>query len=299
MDRLDELEIFLAILDTGSLIGASRKLRRSAPAVTRLLSSLEQRIGVRLVERTTRHLAATEAGMRLAAQARQVLAEYEDAVREDANAPLRGTLRLTAPIVFGRRHVAPVVNTYLDLYPEMRVDMMTNDRNLDLIEEGIDVAVRIGAMADTNLVARRVGAVRRMLVASPDYLARRGKPKTPDDLSTHDVIYTSGRLAAMEWRFRHAGRERALQLSPRLIVNEIDAALLAVKAGRGLARVLSYQVADDLAAGNLVRVLSSYEPEILPVQLVVASTRHMASKVRAFLDLAAEQLCELKVIQQR
>lgn len=299
MDRLDELEVFLAILDTGSLIGASRKLRRSAPAVTRLLSSLEQRIGVRLVERTTRHLAATEAGMRLAAQARQVLADYDDAVREDADAPLRGTLRLTTPLVFGRRHVAPIVNSYLDLYPGMRVDMVMSDRNLDLIEEGLDVAVRIGAMADTNLVARRVGSVRRMLVASPEYLARRGKPKTPDDLAAHDVIYTSGRLAAMEWRFRHAGRERTMQLSPRLIVNEIDAALLAVKAGRGLARVLSYQVADDLAAGTLVRVLSSYEPEMLPVQLVVAGTRHMAPKVRAFLDLAVEQLRSLKIIQQR
>ncbi|HEY6774842.1 MAG TPA: LysR family transcriptional regulator, partial [Oxalicibacterium sp.] len=165
MDRLDELEVFLAILDTGSLVGAGRKLRRSAPVVTRLLASLEQRIGVRLVERTTRHLAATEAGMRLAAQARQVLMDYDDAVREDANAPLRGTLRLTAPIVFGRRHVAPIVNAYLDLYPEMRVDMVTGDRNLDLIEEGLDIAVRIGAMADTSLVARRVGSVRRMLVA--------------------------------------------------------------------------------------------------------------------------------------
>ena len=299
MDRFDELEVFLAILDTGSLIGASRKLRRSAPVVTRLLASLEQRIGVRLVERTTRHLAATEAGMRLAAQARQVLMDYDDAVREDANAPLRGTLRLTAPIVFGRRHVAPIVNAYLDLYPEMRVDMVTSDRNLDLIEEGLDIAVRIGAMADTSLVARRVGSVRRMLVASPEYLARRGKPKTPDDLAVHDVIYTSGRLAAMEWRFRHAGRERMLQLSPRLIVNEIDAALLAVKAGRGLARVLSYQVADDLAAGTMVRVLPGYEPEMLPVQLVIAGTRHMAPKVRAFLDLAVEQLRGLKVIQQR
>lgn len=299
MDRLDELEVLLAILDTGSLVGASRKLRRSPPAVTRMLSSLEQRIGTRLIERTTRHLAATEAGTRLAGHARQVLAGYEEAVREDANAPLRGSLRVTAPFVFGRRHVAPIVNSYLDKYPEMRVEMVMNDRNLDMIDEGIDVAVRIGVLSDTSLVARRVGAVRRMLVASPEYLARRGKPKTPDDLPQHDVIFTSGRLAALEWRFRREGREKTVPLTPRLIVNEIDAALLAAKAGRGLTRALSYQVADDLANGTLVRLLSSYEPELLPVQLVVPSARHMAPKLRAFIDHAVEKLGTLKLIQQR
>ncbi|HWU96905.1 MAG TPA: LysR family transcriptional regulator [Oxalicibacterium sp.] len=299
MDRLDELEVFIAILDTGSLIGASRKLRRSPPAVTRLLSSLEQRVGTRLVERTTRHLAATEAGMRLAGLARQVLTDYENAVREDANAPLRGSLRVTAPLVFGRRHVAPIVNSYLDLYPEMQVEMVLSDRNLDMIEEGLDVALRIGALADTTLVARRVGSVRRMLVASPDYLARRGKPKTPADLPQHDVIFTSGRLTALEWRFRHEGKERPVQLTPRLIVNEIDAALLAAKAGRGLTRALSYQVADDLANGTLVRLLSAYEPAPLPVQLVVSGTRHMAPKLRAFLDHAVEKLSGLAIIQSR
>lgn len=299
MDRLDELEVLLAILDTGSLVGASRKLRRSPPAVTRVLSSLEQRIGTRLVERTTRHMAPTEAGTRLAGQARQLLADYEHAVREDANAPLRGSLRVTAPLVFGRRHVAPIVNSYLDLYPEMQVEMVLSDRNLDMIEEGLDVALRIGALADTTLVARRVGSVRRVLVASPDYLARRGKPKTPADLPQHDVIFTSGRLNALEWRFRHEGKERPVQLSPRLIVNEIDAALLAAKAGRGLTRALSYQVADDLANGSLVRLLSTYEPAPLPVQLVVSGTRHMAPKLRAFLDHAVEKLSELAIIQSR
>jgi DNA-binding transcriptional LysR family regulator len=228
-----------------------------------------------------------------------VLADYENAVREDADAPLRGSLRVTAPLVFGRRHVAPIVNSYLDLYPEMQVEMVLSDRNLDMIEEGLDVALRIGALADTTLVARRVGSVRRMLVASPDYLARRGKPKTPADLPQHDVIFTSGRLNALEWRFRHEGKERAVQLTPRLIVNEIDAALLAAKAGRGLTRALSYQVADDLANGTLVRLLSAYEPAALPVQLVVSGTRHMAPKLRAFLDHAVEKLNGLAIIQPR
>ena len=298
MDRLDEFEVFLAILDTGSLVGASRKLGRSAPAVTRLLSSLEERIGMRLLERTTRHLAATEAGLRLAAQARQILSLYEAAVIDDATTTIRGKLRVTAPMVFGRRHVAPVVNSYLDMYPEMQVEMVMSDRNLDLIEEGLDLAVRIGALADTSLVARQVGMVGRLLVASPDYLARRGTPDTPHDLSQHDVIFTTERINAIEWRFRHEERERTVQLTPRLTVNEIDAALLAAKAGRGIARALSYQVADDLEAGSLIRLLPDYETAPLPVQLVVTSTRHMAPRVRAFLDHAVAQLSTLSVIQQ-
>jgi DNA-binding transcriptional LysR family regulator len=296
---LDELEVLLAVLDTGSLVGAARKLRRSAPAVTRLLASLEQRVGARLIERSTRRLAVTEAGMRVGLQARQLLAGYEETVREDARAPMRGSLRITAPMVFGRRHVAPVVNAYLDRYPDMRVELIFNDRNVDLIDEGIDVAVRIGKLADTSLVARRVGTVRRVLVASPDYVERRGKPKSLTDLAQHDIVFTSVQASALEWRFLDGGRERTVHLMPRLIVNDIDAALSAAKAGRGLARALSYQVADDIADGALVRLLPRLEPELLPVQLVVPGTRHMAPKVRAFLDHAAEALGALHILQQK
>lgn len=297
MDRLDELEVFIAILDSGSLIGASRKLRRSAPAITRALGTLEERVGTRLIERTTRHLVATEAGLRLAQHARRVLTDYEEAVQEDASAPLRGVLKVTAPVVFGRRHVAPIVNSYLDLYPEMRVELITNDRNLDFIEEGIDVGLRIGTLADTSMVARRVGQVQSLLVASPDYIARKGTPKSIAEIAGHDVIFTAIREKAPEWRFRHNGREQIVALTPRLIVNEIDAVLLAAKAGRGLARVLSYQVADELLAGTLVRVLSKIESPVLPVQLIVPSARLMAPKSRAFLDLAISKFSTLNVIQ--
>ena len=298
MDRLDELEVFIAIMDTGSLIGASRKLRRSAPAVTRLLGSLEQRIGTRLLERTTRHLAATEAGTRLLQHARQVLSEYEQAVQEDPSAPMRGTLRVTAPVVFGRRHVAPIVNSYLDLYPEMRVELVINDRNIDLIDEGIDIAVRIGPLADTSLVARRVGQVHSVLVASPDYIKRRGKPRLLADLSSHDVIFNSGFGSASEWRFRVNGRDQVVPLTPRLTVNEIDAVLLSAKAGRGVARLLSYQVADELANGSLVRIFPKMETAILPVHLVLPSARLMAPKSRAFIDHAVAKFSELRVIQK-
>ncbi|MFC7297320.1 LysR family transcriptional regulator [Herminiimonas aquatilis] len=298
MDRLDELEVFIAIMDTGSLIGASRKLRRSAPAVTRLLGSLEQRIGTRLLERTTRHLAATEAGTRLLQHARQVLSEYEQAVQEDPSAPMRGTLRVTAPVVFGRRHVAPIVNSYLDLYPEMRVELVINDRNIDLIDEGIDIAVRIGPLADTSLVARRVGQVHSVLVASPDYIKRRGKPRLLADLSSHDVIFNSGFGSASEWRFRVNGRDQVVPLTPRLTVNEIDAVLLSAKAGRGVARLLSYQVADELANGSLVRIFPKMETAMLPVHLVLPSARLMALKSRAFIDHAVARFSELRVIQK-
>jgi len=297
MDRLNELEIFIAILDSGSLAGAGRKLRRSPPAVTRALTALESRLGTRLVERTTRQLAPTEAGKRLAEQARRLLMDYDAAVREDAAAPLRGLLRVTAPVVFGRRHVTPVVNSYLDRYSAMQVELVLNDRNLDLIEEGLDVSVRIGPLPDAGMVARRVGEVRRMLVASPDYLARRGSPKSLAELARHDVIFSSGMTNAPEWRFRQGGRDRLVRLTPRLMVNEIEAVLLAVKAGRGLACVLSYQVAEDLASGALLRLLPETEPAPLPVHVVVSSARHMAPKLRAFVDHAVAALGRLAVIQ--
>jgi DNA-binding transcriptional LysR family regulator len=299
MDRLEELEIFVTILDCGSLAAAGRKLRRSPPAITRALTSLEERLGTRLVERTTRQLAPTDAGRRLAEQARSLLADYDAAVREDAAAPLRGLLRVTAPTVFGRRHVAPLVNSFLDLYPDMQVELILNDRNLDLIDAGIELAVRIGPLADAAMVARKVGEVRRILVASPDYLVRRGTPVALDDLPRHDIIFNSGLANTPEWRFRQGGRERLLHLAPRLLVNDIEAVLTTVKAGRGIGRVLSYQSAEEVATGKLVRLLPETEPAALPVHVVVSSKRHMAPKLRAFLDHAVAALEALPVIHPR
>ena len=213
MDRLDELTALVAILEAGSLAAAGRKLRRSPPAMTRLLASLEERVGARLIERTSRRLTATEAGSRLGEKARQVLAGYGDAVQETAPGEVRGVLRITAPLVFGRRHVTPVVTSFLEAYPHMRVELVLNDGSLDLIKEGLDLAVRIGRLADSSLVARRVGEVRRLLVASPAYVARRGAPRTPADLAAHDLIFTSGRPAPLEWRFlRSGGTSRCARL---------------------------------------------------------------------------------------
>jgi DNA-binding transcriptional LysR family regulator len=288
MDRLDELAIFVAVVEAGSLIGASRRLRRSPPVVTRALRALEDRIAVRLVERTTRRLAPTEAGNALAERARALLADYDAVLDDVAAAPVRGVLRITAPVQFGRRHVAPVVSAFLNEHPDVQVELTLNDRNLDLIEERLDVAVRIGALADSTLVARQVGHVRRVVVASPEYLARRGVPRTPSDLATHDTIFGMARSAAREWRFGPSQRGAVVRLSPRLLVDDVEAQVQAALAGRGVARPLSYQVAAELAAGSLVRILQDFEPEPLPVQLVTSSRSHLSPKTKAFLDCAVK-----------
>ncbi len=299
MDRLDELAIFVSILDSGSFAAAARKLHKSPPAVTRALAGLEERLGVRLVERTTRRLAPTEAGRALAERVRPLLATYDEAMQaagEDGG--IRGLLRVTAPLVFGRRHVAPIVAGFLDTQPLVRIDFVLSDRWLDMVEEKLDVAVRIGALADSGLVARKVGEVRRVLVASPAYLAAHGTPRTPDELQTHELVTASTNALGNEWRFG-GGRKREIliRVTPRLSVNEIDAMLVAVRAGRGIGRALSYQVADDLAAGSLVRVLPDFEPPPLGVQLVVPSARHLPIRTRAFLDYAAKSLRALDVIK--
>lgn len=296
MDRLDELAVLVAVVDQRSLVGAARRLRRSAPAVTRALAALEQRVGARLIERTTRRLSATEAGRALAEESRALLSAYDEAVADIAPAPVRGLLRITAPVQFGRRHVAPLATAFLQKFPESQVELVLHDRNLDLIEESLDVAIRIGALADSSLVVRRVGEVREVAVASPDYLTRRGTPATPTDLTAHDTIFSTSTSGTLEWRFGSRGRATAVRLAPRLLVNDVEARLAAARTGQGIVRVLSYQVFDELAAGRLVRLLRSFEPPPLPVQLVTAGRAHMPPKIRAFLDLAAEQLGTLRAI---
>jgi len=297
MDRLQELAVLVAVIDHGSLSAAARRLRRSPPAVTRALAALEDRLGVRLVERSTRRLSPTQNGRVFAERARTLLHEYDSAVTGLAEAPLRGLLRVTAPLQFGRRHVAPVVIGFLQTFSEMRVELVLNDRNLDLIEESIDVAVRIGPLADSTLLAKRVGEVRRILVATPGYLGKRGTPRKPFDLAAHDTISGTMRSEPSEWRFGPSKRTTVVRLSSRLLVNEVEARLVAVRSGQGIARVLSYQVSEELESGELVRLLPSFEPPPLPVHLVTSSRSPQPSKVRAFLDFATESLTRLRVIR--
>src|SRR5947207_839589 len=215
MDRLDELAIFVRIVEEGSLVGAARKLRRSPPAVTRALAGLEERIGLRLVDRTTRRMMPTEAGRTLAERARAVLGDYQAATQGISDAPVRGVLRITAPVQFGRRHIAPIVTAFLDRFAEAEVELVLADRNLDLFDEAIDVALRIGRLADSSLTARPVGEVRRLWVASPGYLKRHAAPRAPADLVRHDVILGTS-PAAQDWRFANLKRGAAPRLRGRL-----------------------------------------------------------------------------------
>ena len=296
MDRLDEFAIFVRIVEEGSLVRAAQRLSRSAPAVTRALAALEERIGVRLIDRTTRRLAPTEAGRALYERARGVVEAYEAAAAGAREAPVRGLLRIAAPVQFGRRHVAPLAAHFLDSHEGVEVELLLNDRNVDLIEEGIDVAVRIGALADSGLVARPVGHVRRQWVASPAYLARHGTPKAPADLPLHEALLGTSR-GAMEWTFGGRRRGAPAHLAGRLRVDDIETRLHLAREGRGIAQFLSYQVAVDLAAGRLVRLLRAFEPPPLPVQLVTKGRANRAPKIDAFLDFAAEKLSALPVLR--
>jgi DNA-binding transcriptional LysR family regulator len=297
MDRLDELHVFIAILDAGSMASAARKLGRSPAAVTRMLSTLETRACARLFERSTRRLTPTETGLRLAEQARRLLADYDAALQPPGASTPRGLLRLTAPTAFGRRHVAPVVTRFLALHPDIQIDLTLSDRNVDLIEEGIDAALRIGTLANLTLVARRLGEVRRVTVASPAYLERRGTPLVPADLAGHELIMSTAVRSVAEWRFRAEGREHVVRYSPRLRMNDVEAMLAAARDGFGIARALSYQVEPDLRAGVLRRLLVDYEPEPAPVHLVMPSSRHMAPRLRAFVDFAVQEFAALDVIR--
>jgi DNA-binding transcriptional LysR family regulator len=298
MDRLDELAVLVTIVDEGSLAAAARRLRRSAPSMTRVLAALEERAGARLLERTTRRLAPTEAGLALAARARTLLADYSGAMSDLAAAPVRGLIRVTATVPFGRLYVSKIVNSFLAAYPDTRIDLLLNDRYVDLIEEGVDVAVRVGTLSDSGLVARAVGRLRGwVVVASPEYLARRGVPDRPAALAKHDVIFATTFQRPSEWRFGEGKRAPVARFTPKLSVNDVETQIVAARAGRGLARVPAYQVAADIKAGELVRVLETFEAESLPVHLVTPSSR-IAPKVRAFLDHAARALAELVVLHE-
>lgn len=292
MDRTDAIAVFIAVADYGSFAAAARRLGRSPASVTRAVADLESRLGVRLLTRTTRAVSTTEAGQRFLGGAKRVLADLDEIERAAAGqgtAP-RGELRLTAPILFGRLHVLPIVTEFLDRFPEVQAALALVDRPVDLVEEGLDVAVRIGALGESSAVATRVGALRRIVVASPDYLARRGTPQRPADLTDHAVVAFSGIAGVEHWVFREAAGDENVAIRPRLVVSTAEAAIDAARAGFGLTRVLSYQAAEDVARGSLRRVLPGYEGDEVPIHLVYPGGRHPPPKLRAFLDFTTPRL---------
>ena len=284
MDRLLTLEMFVAVASEGGFAAAARKLNSSPPAVTRGIAALESRLGTVLFHRSTRAVALTDAGAAFLEQARRILADLAGAERElrGAAAEPRGQLYVTAPVMFGRLHVLPVVGALMAEHGELMVRMMLIDRNVRIVEEGIDVAVRIGLLADSGLKAVRIGWVRQMLVASPAYLARRGAPQTIAELAGHDLIGTMGPRAAGEWQLA-SGKWR-LDPRPRLVLNTVDGALAAAEAGLGIANLLSYQLADALAAGRLIALLAGEQPPALPVHLLFEPSRAGLPAVRAFVE---------------
>ncbi len=290
MDELDAMRAFVAVADRGSFADAARQLRLSPAAVTRAVVQIEDRLGLLLLHRTTRSVRLTDRGAVYRDRCKQILNDLADADRlvrgEDARP--RGLLAVAAPLMFGRLHVLPVLQEMLRAYPELTVRLTLSDRNVNMTEEGMDVAVRIGALADSALTVIKAGAVRRVLVASPDYLARRGTPRSPSELAGHDVILFEALDAAHDWRF--GGDQVSLRVEPRLAVNSADAAISAASAGLGITRMLSYQVQEAVTAGRLVRILDAFGPPAIAVNIVSVSRRLRAPNVTAFIEAARTRL---------
>jgi DNA-binding transcriptional LysR family regulator len=290
MDRIDAMQAFVAVADSHGFATAARKLKLSPSAVTRLIAALEERLGARLLQRTTRSVTLTDAGARYLERARRILADVDEAERiaEGERTRPSGRLVVSAPLGFGRLHVSPVMTAYLKRYPEVAGELRLEDRMISLVEDGVDLAVRIGELADSSLVARQVGAMRRIVVAAPAYLKARGEPKRPDALASHDTIQFGSPTGLADWRFVDGKDDIRIDISPRFSTNSSDAAIQYAEAGGGLTRVMAYQAAASLKAGRLKVVLEKFELRPLPIHIVYPTSRLLSAKVRAFIDLVVE-----------
>jgi DNA-binding transcriptional LysR family regulator len=292
VDRLEVMSILLTVVDTGSLSAAARRLGMPLPTVSRKVADLEAHLRTRLLHRTTRRLSLTEAGATYVEACRRILDEVGEAERIATGeyAAPKGDLAVTAPIVFGRLHIVPVVAEFLAQYPEINIKLLLTDRVVHLMEEQIDVALRIGELPDSTLMASRVGTVRSVVCASPAYLAQRGVPASPEALAAHDCISFDVLESRRAWVFGDGKSTMSVPVKSRLEVNTAEAAIAAATLGVGLIRVLSYQVEDALRNGLLEVVLKDDEPAPLPVSLVHKGQTPLPRKLRVFLDFAAPRL---------
>jgi len=301
MDRFEAMQVLLTVVEAGSLSAAGRRLGMPLPTVSRKVAELEAHLSARLLNRTTRRLELTDAGRSYVEASRRILedlGEAERAVAGEYSAP-RGELVITAPLVFGRLHVLPLVAEFLTAFPEVDVRLLLCDRVSQLLDEHIDLALRIGPLTDSRLKAVAVGAVRQVVCASPAYLAAQGTPQTPDDVAAHVSISFDAMGGSDRWVFQQGKIEQAVPVHSRLVVNSAEAALDAAKSGLGLTRVLSYQTDAARRAGELRWVLEDFEPPVLPVSLVFHAQGRLPLKLRAFLDFAALRLRErLSLIAQ-
>jgi DNA-binding transcriptional LysR family regulator len=292
MDRFDAMRVFVAVADAGSLSAAARALKVPLPTVSRKLAQLEEHLGVSLIVRTTRKFVLTEPGRTYLDSCRRLLGEIETAERMAAgeHAAPKGRLHVTAPIVFGRLHVLPIVLAFLKAYPEVDLSLSLVDRVVDMIDEGIDVALRIAHLADSSLIAARVGAVKLVTCAAPAYLKANGSPRAPGELIQHHCIASAIMSPADRWSYRIDGEDRTVPIRARLAVSTAEAGIDAAIAGIGITRVLSYQVAAAIKSGKLKLILRPFELPEIPVSLVHPEARLTPPKVRAFLDFAAPRL---------
>lgn len=292
MNKLKAMATFVKIVDSGSLSAAADKLSISQSSVVRSLAALEKSLGAQLLFRTTRRISLTEEGEEYCQRCRQILLEIEDAenaLSQQQTIP-KGIIRITAPQTFGRLHLSPVINEFLDTYPEMEVELLLLDRVVDLIEEGMDIALRIGTLPDSTLMAKAVGEVRYQVCASPDYLAKQGIPQTPKALAEHSCIQLTALKTHAAWHFQTEQGDYKLAVHGGFKTNHVETALDACKNGRGFGRFLSYQVSDLINQGKLVAVLEKYETAAIPVNLVYPHSRLLSSRSRAFIDWAKPRL---------
>ena len=291
MDKLKAMQIFTEVVEAGSFAGAARALRMSPPAVTRAVASLEMELGARLLERSTRAVRLSVAGRDYLFHVKRILEDVRqaDLMASGAFGAPKGLLRVTAPAMFGQYHVIPVINAYLAENPETQIDTLFVDRVTRLVEEGLDVGIRIGELADSAMMAVLVGNVRRLVCAAPDYLERAGIPETPADLVHHTIVAATASTQSDVWTF---GRDREIRVAvkPRLYCNSNNAAVCSARLGLGLTRVLSYQAGPEIAAGSLRTVLDDYAEPPLPVHVVHASGRQASASLRTFVDMAVEKL---------
>lgn len=292
MDRFEAMSVLLAVVEAGSLSAGARRLRKPLATVSRNVGELETHLGVRLVLRSSRGLALTDEGRAFVAASRRILEDLEAAEHQAAGdyGALRGGLHVTAPIAFGEHHLLPIALEFLKEQPEINLRLTLADQQISLTDQHIDVALRIGHLVDSALIATRVGTVRRVICASPAYLARRGVPRQPEDLAQHDGISFQGFAVAPEWRYRRDSAAFAIEPRPKLAVNTTEAAIQAALADLGIIRVLSYQVADELRAGQLLVLLPDFAPKPLPVNLIYARAEMLPLKVRCFLDWTVPRL---------
>ncbi len=294
MIDLNEMLIFVRVVEQQSLTGAGRVLGLPKSTVSRKLSSLEDRLGVRLLQRTTRKMHLTPEGETYYARCSHIVAQIEEAEQSVISAvdKPRGTLRISAPRIFVEYFLSDLIHIYLQQYPEVRVELLLNERIVDLVEENYDLAIRVGTLRDSSLIARKLGPVPGFCCASPAYLKARGVPQTPDDLSQHDCILVGSRIDNVSWTFQEPDTQKMRNTSVhgRLLVNHLPLAYKAVLRGDGIARLPSFLCADDLRAGKLRSVLEDWLPKPGSIYAVYPSNRHLPAKVRSFLDLLIEEV---------